>query len=107
VERDDLPGPERWLVVERRLEQEPKIKYYLSNAAPETPLLRLAQVGHTRWPVEDCFWQGKQELGLDAYEVGGWLGWHHHRTLVMLAMWFLKLETQPVGKKSGGRDHAA
>jgi len=107
VERDDLPGPELWLVVERSLHQEPKIKYYLSNAASETPLLRLAQVGHTRWPVEDCFLQGKQELGLDAYEVRGWLGWHHHMTLVMLAMWFLKLETQRLGKKSGRRDHAA
>jgi SRSO17 transposase len=107
VERDDLPGPELWLVVERSLEQEPKSKYYLSNAAPETPLLKLVQVGHTRWPVEDCFLQGKQELGLDAYEVRGWLGWHHHRTLVMLAMWFLKLETRRLGKKSGRRDHAA
>lgn len=107
VERDDLPGPELWLVVERSLDQEPKVKYYLSNAAPETPLLKLVQVGHTRWPVEDCFLQGKQELGLDAYEVRGWLGWHHHMTLVMLAMWFLKLETQRLGKKSGGRDHAA
>jgi SRSO17 transposase len=107
VEREDLPGPEVWLLVERSLDQEPKIKYYLSNAAPEVPLLTMVQVGHTRWPVEDCFLQGKQELGLDAYEVRGWLGWHHHMTLVMLAMWFLKLETQRLGKKNGGRDHAA
>ena len=107
VERDDLPGPEVWLLVERSLDQEAKIKYYLSNAATEVPLLKMVQVGHTRWPVEDCFLQGKQELGLDAYEVRGWLGWHHHMTLVMLAMWFLKLETQRLGGKSGGRDHAA
>jgi SRSO17 transposase len=107
VERDDLPGAELWLVAERSLEQGPKFKYYLSNAAPDVPLLKLAQVGHTRWPVEDCFLQGKQELGLDAYEVRGWLGWHHHMTLVMLAMWFLKLETRRLGEKSGGRDHAA
>ncbi len=107
VERDDLPGPELSLVVERSLEQEPKIKYYLSNAAVAVPLLTLAQVGHTRWPVEDCFLQGKQEVGLDAYEVRSWLGWHHHMTLVMLAMWFLKLETQRLGEKSGRRHHVA
>ena len=106
-ERDDLPGPELWLVVERGLDQEAKIKYYLSNAAPKVPLLVLAQVGHTRWPVEDCFLQGKQEVGLDAYEVRSWLGWHHHMTLVMLALWFLKLETQRLGEKSGRRDHVA
>ncbi len=65
-ERDDLPGPELGLVVERGPDQETKVKYYLSNADPKVPLLTLAQVGHTRWPVEDCFWQGKQEVGLDA-----------------------------------------
>ena len=107
VERDDLPGPELWLVLERSLEQEPKIKYYLSNAAPEVPLRTLVQVGHSRWPVEDCFLQGKQEVGLDAYEVRSWLGWHHHMTLVMLALWFLKLETQRLGEKSGRWHHAA
>jgi SRSO17 transposase len=107
AERDDLPGPELWLVVERSLDQEAKIKYYLSNAAPEIPLLPLVQVGHTRWPVEDCFLQGKQEVGLDAYEVRSWLGWHHHLTLVMLALWFLKLETQRLGEKSGRRHPVA
>jgi SRSO17 transposase len=107
VERDDLPGPEVWLVVERSLDQEPKIKYYLSNAAPEVRLLTVVQVGHTRWPVEDCFLQSKQEVGLDAYEVRSWLGWHHHMTLVMLALWFLKLETQRLGEKSGRRHHVA
>ena len=107
AEREDLPGPEMWLVVERSLDQEPTIKYYLSNATPEVPLLQLVQVGHTRWPVEDCFLQGKQEVGLDAYEVRGWLGWHHHMTLVLLALWFLKLETRRLGGKSGRRHHVA
>jgi len=107
VERDDLPGPELWLVVERGLDQEAKIKYYLSNAAAEVPLLTLAQVGHTRWPVEDCFLQSKQEVGLDGYEVRSWLGWHHHMPLVMLALWFLKLEAQRLGGESGRRHHVA
>ncbi len=107
VERDDLPGPELWLMIERGCAQEPYVKYYLSNAEPTCSLQTMARVGHTRWPVEDCFLQGKQELGLDAYEVRGWRGWHHHMTLVMLAMWFLKLETRRLGEKSGRRDHAA
>jgi SRSO17 transposase len=106
-ERDDVPGPEIWLMIERGCNQEPYVKYYLSNAAPTCPLETMARVAHTRWPVEDCFLQGKQELGLDAYEVRGWRGWHHHMTLVMLALWFLKLETRRLGEKSGGRDHAA
>jgi SRSO17 transposase len=107
VERDDLPGPELGLVVERSLDQEAKIKSYLSNAAPAVPLRTLVQVGPTRWPVEDGFLQGKQAVGLDAYEGRSWLGWHHHLTVVMLALWFLKLETQRLGGKSGRRHHVA
>ncbi len=107
VERDDWPGPELWLVVERGLDQEAKIKYYLSNAAAGVSLLTLAQVGQTRWPVEDWFLQGKQEVGPDAYEVRSWSGWHHHVTLVMLALWFRKLETLRLGEKSSRRYHVA
>ncbi len=29
------------------------------------------------------------ELGLDHYEVRGWVGWHHHVTMTMLAHHFL------------------
>jgi SRSO17 transposase len=37
----------------------------------------------------------KEELGLDYYEGGTWMGWHHHliRVMVMLAHAFLTLET--------------
>ena len=64
AERDDLPGPELWLLIERGCEQQAYVKYYLSNAAKDCPLLTLARVGHTRWPIEDCFLRGKDELGL-------------------------------------------
>lgn len=107
AERDDLPGPELWLVIERGCEQQAYVKYYLSNAAKDCPLLTLARVAHTRWPIEDCFLRGKDELGLGDYEVQGWRGWHHHQTLVMLALWFLVLQQQRLGKKSRGRDDAA
>ena len=107
VERDDLPGPELWLVIERSCDQAPYIKYYLSNASRDCPLLELAQAGHNRWPIEDCFLRGKQEVGLDDYEVRGWRGFHHHMTLVMLAMWFLVLQTRRLGKKNRGRPDVA
>lgn len=107
AERDDLPGPDLWLVIERSCDQAPYIKYYVSNAAPNCPLLELARAGHSRWPVEDCFLRGKQELGLDDYEVRGWRGWHHHMTLVMLAMWFLVLQQRRLGEKICAGDDAA
>jgi SRSO17 transposase len=106
-ERDDLPGPELWLVIERSCDQAPYVKYYLSNASRDCPLLELAQAGHNRWPIEDCFLRGKQELGLDDYEVRGWRGFHHHMTLVMLAMWFLVLQARRLGGKNRGRPDVA
>lgn len=107
AERDDLPGPELWLVVERSYDQAPYIKYFVSNAAKDCPLSALAQAGHRRWPVEDCFLRGKQEVGLDDYEVRGWRGWHHHMTLVMLALWFLVLQKRRLGGKNRARHDAA
>jgi len=107
AERDDLPGPDLWLVIERSCDQAPYVKYYLSNAAPDCPLLELAQAGHNRWPVEDCFLRGKQEVGLDDYEVRGWRGWHHHMTLSMLALWFLVLQKRRLGEKNDNGHDAA
>lgn len=106
VEREDLPGPELWLLFERGLEQRTPLKFYLSNADRRCPLLSMAQVGHTRWTIEDCFLNGKEEVGLDEYEVRGWRGWHHHMTLVLLAMWFLVLEKRRLGKKNRDDDLA-
>jgi SRSO17 transposase len=107
VERDDLPGPELWLVIERSCDQAPYVKYYLSNARPDCPLLEMAQAGHNRWPIEDSFLRGKQEVGLDDYEVRGWRGFHHHMTLVMLALWFLVLQARRLGKKNRDRPDGA
>ena len=43
----------------------------------------------TRWTVEQCFEEGKGEVGLDHYEVRSWHGWYRHITLCMLAHAFL------------------
>jgi SRSO17 transposase len=107
AERDDLPGPDLWLVIERSCDQAPYVKYYVSNAAGDCPLMQLAQAGHNRWPTEDCFLRGKQEVGLDDYEVRGWRGFHHHMTLVMLALWFLVRETRRLGGKNNDGHDAA
>jgi SRSO17 transposase len=107
AERDDLPGPDLWLVIERSCNQASYVKYYVSNAAVDCPLLEMVQAGHNRWPVEDCFLRGKQEVGLDDYEVRGWRGWHHHMTLAMLALWFLVLQKRRLGEKIGKRPDVA
>jgi SRSO17 transposase len=42
---------------------------------------------------------GKGEVGLGQYEVRSWVGWHHHMTLSLLALWFVILEKRRLGKK--------
>jgi SRSO17 transposase len=86
--RAGLPGRACWLVLRRDLDGS-EAKYYLSNAPADTPLLRLAQVGTMRWPIETEFQTEKGETGLDEYEVRTWLGWQHHITMALLAGAFL------------------
>lgn len=41
---------------------------------------------------------------MDEYETRGWIGWHHHTCLSMLALLFLTLQKQRLGKKTSGPD---
>jgi len=86
--REGLPGPEVWLVLRRHLVTG-ELKTYVSNAPAETPLATLVRLSGMRWPIETCFEDGKQYLGMGDYEVRGWRGWHHHMTLCILAHFFL------------------
>ena len=86
--RQQLPGPDGWLVFRRSLDGT-QTKYYLSNAPLDTTLLTFSWLSGMRWPTETCFEEGKQELGMGDYQVRSWAGWHHHMTLVILAHFFL------------------
>jgi SRSO17 transposase len=43
----------------------------------------------SRWHIEECFQQAKNETGLDHYQVRTWRAWHAHVTLSMLALAWL------------------
>jgi hypothetical protein len=97
-------GPEERLVVTRTVEATPRTDYSLSNAGPEVPLSELVRVRFTRHRIEEVFGAAKGEVGLGQYEVRSWVGWHHHMTLSLLALWFLILERLRVGGENPGRD---
>ena len=86
--RHALPGPDVWLIL-RRNPATGEIKHYLSNAPMGISLQTFAWLSGMRWPIESCFEEGKQELGMGDYQVRSWTGWHHHMTLVILAHFFL------------------
>jgi SRSO17 transposase len=90
--------PER-LLVRRSLGQEPELKFHRSNAPHDIPLQCLAERRACRWTIEQDFQAGKGESGLDEYETRGWIGWHHHTVLSMLALLFLTLQKQRLGEK--------
>lgn len=101
-------GDEELLVVIRYRDRDQaqivKVDYYLSNAAPGTPLPELARVAKAAHRIEECIQRSKSEAGLADYEVRNWAGWQHHQTLSLLATWFLERETHR-GKKMDACDH--
>ncbi|TVR59968.1 MAG: hypothetical protein EA420_15135 [Candidatus Competibacteraceae bacterium] len=77
------------LLVRREIDDPTEIKYSLSNAPADPPAPRLAFMQGQRYWIERALQQGQQDVGLGDYQVRGWRGWHHHLTLVMMAMLFL------------------
>ena len=101
---DDLPGPPERVLARRSIGQEPDIKYHRSNAPASVGLEKLAQVRGMRWTIEEDFQTGKGECGLDEYETRGWVGWHHHTALSMLALAFLVRQKHRLGEKRAPDD---
>jgi SRSO17 transposase len=106
-DEDGHVGPRERLLVIRTVDREPQTWYALSNAPAEVPLAEAVAAQARRHGVEEVLQAGKGEVGLAHYEVRGWVGWHHHMTLSLLALWFLIREKQRLGKKNPGADGAA
>lgn len=66
-------------------------KYFLSNRVPGRDgwsLRKILRVAFGRWPVEDCFREAKEELGLDHFECRGWRCIHRHLYITILSQLF-------------------
>jgi SRSO17 transposase len=77
------------LIVRREIESPQEIKYTLSNGPETTTPERLAYQQAQRYWVEQALRNGKSEVGMADYQLRLWPGWHHHMTMVMLAMLFM------------------
>jgi hypothetical protein len=64
-------------------------KYSISNAPSSISLGRLAYMQGQRYLVERVFQDAKNQCGMGQYQARGWRSWHHHMTMVMLAMQFM------------------
>jgi SRSO17 transposase len=88
LSRDGLPvGDPQWLFVRKNTDGQ--LKYAISNAPKDISLSELIKASIMRWPIEQCFQEGKSHLGMDCYEHRSWPAWHRHMIYVFLALHFL------------------
>jgi SRSO17 transposase len=105
LSEEGLPGKDLWLFIRRSL-SDGQMKYAISNAPKDLPLEEMVRVSGLRWPIEQCFQEGKSEIGMDHYEHRSWDAWHRHMTFVFLAQLFL-LRIRHRFKKKSSVDAAA
>jgi SRSO17 transposase len=76
-----------WLFI--RKSPDGKTKFSFSNAPIDMPLTEMCKASIMRWPIEQCFEEGKGQLGMDHYEHRSWPAWHRHMIYVFLGLHFM------------------
>jgi SRSO17 transposase len=99
-----LPGQALHLVVARNVLDPQVVKFFVSNAPPETSIQPLLLVAFSRWRVERCFEDQKGEVGLDHYEGRRYLGLKRHLTLSAVSYLFLARTRQDFGGENPRAD---
>jgi len=88
LSRDGLPvGDQQWLFL--RKNEDGEIKYAISNAPKDISFAELVKASTMRWPIEQCFQEGKSQVGMGWYEHRSWPAWHRHMTFVFLALHYM------------------
>jgi SRSO17 transposase len=97
-----LPGATYHLIVARNATHPEEIKYFISNAPPETPIETLLRVAFSRWRIERCYEDQKGEIGLTHFEGRRYIGLKRHLILSCVSYLFLARVRESLrGKKSG------
>lgn len=97
---DGLPGEAWRLVVARNVLDPTEIKFFVSNAPAGTSVGTLLLAAFSRWRVERCFQDGKQEIGLNHYEGRRYPGLKRHLILSAISYLFL---TETKERLRGGK----
>lgn len=88
LSRDGLPeADEQWLFLRKNADGQ--VKFAISNAPKNISMAELIKASTMRWPIEQCFHEGKDQVGMDYYEHRSWPAWHRHMTFVFLGLHFL------------------
>ena len=97
-----LPAGPYHLLIWRDVLKPDEIKYFISNAPPQTAVHTLLRVAFSRWRIERCFEDQKGEVGLDHYEGRRYLGLKRHLAISAVSYLFLAQTRQALkGEKPG------
>jgi SRSO17 transposase len=100
MQRDGLPTRPHWLIAARNPEEPDGVKFFVSNASGGIPLEWLVYVAYSRWPIEQCFKEEKDELGFDHFEVRGWRSIRRHMALTQVSHLYLnKMRQQLIAEE--------
>lgn len=91
---DETTGdwPACWLVVDWPEGQPDPYHVYAALLKQPPAKGRCLRLSRGRWPIEQYFQRGKDDLGLDHYEGRGWRGFHHHLVMAAVAYLFVAME---------------
>ena len=67
--KEGLPNRTVWLVIKRTFGATPVYSYSIRHAPASTPLRTFVWLSGVRWAIEQCFEEGKTELGMAHYEI--------------------------------------
>jgi SRSO17 transposase len=99
---EGLPGKAWHLMIARNPSDHHEIKYFISNAPPETAVEVLLLVAFSRWRIERCFEDDKGEIGLDHYEGRKYVGLKRHLVLSAVSLLFLAETREALLEKKSG-----
>lgn len=88
VDTTDPAGPDdrpKQILIRRSRSGRQELAFFVTHSPRPVSLGTLVTVAGRRWEIEECFQSGKNEVGLDHYQVRLYHAWYRHITLAMLA----------------------
>jgi SRSO17 transposase len=86
-------SPRHWLLIRRKISDPADLAFFYCHAPGLVSVSILIRVAGKRWPVEECFQQGKGQTGLDQHQLRLWHSFHRHTVLSMCALALLAVAT--------------
>jgi SRSO17 transposase len=111
-------SPRHHVLLRRHPDRPDQVTYFYVYVPPRysaTPAT-IIKIAGRRWPIEECFQQGKGQVGLDQHQVRTWRSWHRHTALCLAALAIMALasadepapadEPTPAGEDPAGQPPA-